>query len=589
MKSLENKRVNDKTILFLKSLIVIWPFLFIWQGLDMTDTGYLLTGGQQIFIEPQNIQFSYLLSFLINGSWNRLAGSLGLMGAYLGGAVLYLLTAVCVYVALKKAVPEKILLLGILISIMIPNLMRYITYNNLTSLFFVAGSGIMIAAFRKKSIPCYFLSGILFGLTVYLRLPNIVSIFLFVAIIIGHFLDDGSWKDNIKESLSFLAGFALALVIPFVILHLAGLSGQYVETFHRLWDIMTDPSSHHSGGGLIKKVIMDLDRTFAAFFKGFLILAILAKINDTAPNRFMSVSITTIVAVTVVITAFGFLGRTAGYHYYVIAFSGFILLLQIFGFTPSNRVVRFASLLALLVMGFAMAGSNTGFSAARYDLWLAFPLSLYGLSRMEGLNICGSEIAEKVNRDINPCLRIFSTKGIGMVRNVICVSLILFFSILCYRFSYRDSDRRYQLRYSVDHPAMKYFYTTEQRARTISEALAELSKYCMPGDYLLAYNYIPLIHYLTGTRPYAYHSWPDMYTPELLLEKLKQAIVERKIFPPVIRAKYPPLNDSWPQEHLSGRGSSRHHEVFDEFLKHGKYVQVWENDFFQILLPPASW
>jgi hypothetical protein len=80
-----------------------------------------------------------------------------------------------------------------------------------------------------------------------------------------------------------------------------------------------------------------------------------------------------------------------------------------------------------------------------------------------------------------------------------------------------------------------------------------------------------------------------MYTPELLLEKLKQAIVERKIFPPVIRAKYPPLNDSWPQEHLSGRGSSRHHEVFDEFLKHGKYVQVWENDFFQILLPPASW
>lgn len=589
MKSLENKRVNDKTILFLKSLIVIWPFLFIWQGLDMTDTGYLLTGGQQIFIEPQNIQFSYLLSFLINGSWNRLAGSLGLMGAYLGGAVLYLLTAVCVYVALKKVVPEKILLLGVLISIMIPNLMRYITYNNLTSLFFVAGSGIMIAAFRKKSSPCYFLSGILFGLTVYLRLPNIVSIFLFVAIIIGHFLDDGSWKDNIKESLSFLAGFASAVVIPFIILHMAGLSGQYVETFHRLWNIMTDPSSHHSGGGLLKKLIMDSDKTFAAFFKGFLVLAIVAKITDSSKKKTLSMGMMAIVIVAVILTGFGFLGRTAGYHFYVIAFSVFILLLQIFGFPHSNREVRFASLLALLVMVFAMAGSNTGFSAARYDLWLAFPLSLYGLFRMGGLNICGAESADRSNRDLTPCLCIFSEKGIRMVRNVICVSLILFFSILCYRFSYRDSDRRYQLRYSVDHPKMKYFYTTEQRARAITEALGELSKYCMPGDYLLAYNYIPLIHYLTGTRPYAYHSWPDMYTPEQLLEKLKQAIVERNVFPPVIRAKYPPLNDSWPQKHLANRGSSKHHQVFDEFLKHGKYVQVWENDFFQILLPPASW
>ena len=589
MKPLSPEKGPDRTNLFLKLLILIWPFLFIWQGIDLTDTGYLLTGGQQVFIEPQNVQFSYILSFLINGVWRRLTEPFGLMGAYLGSALVYLLTAFFVYRSFRKLISERTLLLGLLIAMMIPNLLRYINYNNLTSLFFVIGSGFLLKAYSGRSPWHYFFAGVIFGSSFYLRLPNLVSVFLLLGILIGHYFDGSGWKDAFKGVLSFLSGFFGALVIPFLILHISGLSDQYFETFHRLWAILVDPSSHHSGEGLIRKIITDFDRTFAAFFHCFLILVVLGKINDLARNRVVAYTTIAFAMLVIGLIGFGFIGNTVVYHYYLLAFIAFVLILQVFGFSSTGKDVRFASLVAFMVMMFATAGSNTGLSAARYDLWLALPLSLNGLFNLKGLYLCDLSQAGKRMENEKKCISFLSDQGIGLARKIICISMILFFLILCYRFTHKDSDRRYLLRYSVDHPKLKYVLTTRNRAEVIDEALKELSKYVIPGDYLLAYNYIPLVYYLTDTRPYAYHSWPELYSSEQLIEKLKQAISERPGLPTVIRAKYPPINDSWPQMHLSSRGSPRHHQVFDEFLKQGKFVQVWENEFFQILLPPAPW
>ncbi len=589
MKSLHPEPGHSKANLFLKFLILVWPFLFIWQGVDLTDTGYLLTGGQQVFLEPQNVQFSYLFSFVITGIWSRLTAPLGLMGAYLGGAFLYILTAFCVYRILRKQIPERVLLLGLLLTVMIPNLMRYINYNNLTSFFFVLGSAVFIKAFTSHRQVYYFLAGIIFGSSFYLRLPNLVSISLSLVIVTGHYLNGSAWKDILKDSLSFISGFISALIVPFMILHIWGLSDHYFETFQRLLSFMTDSSSHHSGEGLIRKVILDFDRTFAALFKSIIIFAILAKINDIFHSRILRTITIALSLAVVFLIGSGFMGKTAAYHYYLLGFIEFMLLLQVLGFTSSEGEIRFASLVAFMVMLFGMAGSNTGLSAARYNLWLALPLSLHGLFNLKGLYLCEFLNVEKGGKVQNKGISLFSEKGMKMTRNIICISMTLFFVILCYRFSYRDSQQRYLLRYNIDHPKMQYVFTTRERSEVMTEALNELSKYVLPGDYLLAYNYVPLFYYLTDTRPYVYHSWPEMYSPEQLIDKLKQAIAERKGFPPVIRAKYPPLNDTWPKKHLSGRGSVKHHQVFDEFLKQGKYLQVWENEFFQILLPPSSW
>ncbi|HPI98939.1 MAG TPA: glycosyltransferase family 39 protein, partial [Synergistales bacterium] len=344
MKPLPSNKRSDSINLFLKLLIIIWPFLFILQGLDLTDTGYLLTGGQQVFLEPRNVQFSYILSFLINGAWGKLTEPLGLMGAYLGSAVVYICTAFLVYRSFRKLMPERILLLGLLIAMMIPNLLRYINYNNLTSLFFVAGSVILLKAYDQKSPIYYFLAGLIFGSSFYLRLPNLVSLFLFPAILIGQYFDGSGWKGAFKGVLYFVTGFFAAIVIPFLILHLFGLSGQYLETFHRLWAILTDPSSHHSGEGLVRKILTDFNMTFAAFFHSFLIIVMIGKFNDLVQKRFVSSMSIASAMFLICLIGFGVIGKTVVYHYYLLAFLGFILILQVFGFPSTGREIRFSSL-----------------------------------------------------------------------------------------------------------------------------------------------------------------------------------------------------------------------------------------------------
>lgn len=589
MKTLHPQPDYSRFNIILKILILFWPFLFIWQGIDLTDTGYVLTGGQQVFMESQNVQYSYLFSFIVTGLWSRLTAPLGLMGAYLGSAFLYIAIAFSTYRALRRYIPETTLLLGLLLTIMVPNMLRYINYNNLTALIFVLGSGVLFKANRTGQPVYYLIAGAIFGSSFFFRLPNLVSVSIIPILLAGLYFNDVTWKQSLKGILAFSAGFFFALIIPFLILFISGMSDQYFQTFKRIWSVMGDPSYHHSGGGLIKKVFLDLDKTFAAFLKSIIVLAFLAKINDIFNSRFLHAGIVFLVLVVVCLTGAGFMGKTAVYHYYLLALIGSVLLLQVAGFTSSGGEIRFASLVAFMVIIFGMAGSNTGLSAARYDLWLAMPLTLHGLFQLKGLYVSQWVNGCKVTKEENKGICCFSEKGLKLIRKIICSSLALFFLILCYRFSYKDSDQRYLLRYNVDHPKMHYVFTTSERSRVMTEALNELSKYVMPGDYLLAYNYIPLFHYLTDTKPYAYHSWPEMYTPEQLIYSLKKALKERPALPPVIRAKYPPLNDNWPQKHLSGRGSARHHKVFDQFIQQGKYVQVWENEFFQILLPSSSW
>lgn len=73
------------------SLIIIYPLLFIWQGLDFSDTGYFLSCYQQVFNDPESISgitFSWLTN-IIGGIWVALFGdSLGLLGVNLAGVSL---------------------------------------------------------------------------------------------------------------------------------------------------------------------------------------------------------------------------------------------------------------------------------------------------------------------------------------------------------------------------------------------------------------------------------------------------------------------------------------------------------------------
>src|SRR6185503_16199319 len=66
---------------FLLGAAMGWPWLFIWQGLDFTDQGYLLTSYRCFFRHPEVTEDagSTWLTNLIGAVWDALFGKWGVV------------------------------------------------------------------------------------------------------------------------------------------------------------------------------------------------------------------------------------------------------------------------------------------------------------------------------------------------------------------------------------------------------------------------------------------------------------------------------------------------------------------------------
>ena len=119
-------------------------------------------------------------------------------------------------------------------------------------------------------------------------------------------------------------------------------------------------------------------------------------------------------------------------------------------------------------------------------------------------------------------------------RKVVCLILISFLSfslISAYQFTYRDTENRLDMIHTVNYPDLKYVFTTEERAHVVQGLVDQLPLYVKKDDYVLEYGDIPLVYYLTGSRPYLDNSWPDLYTSDQFSDKLNQSLKEKGILP----------------------------------------------------------
>lgn len=177
-------------LFFILSLL-LFQLLFIFQGLDFADQGSYATLYQQIFIAPETIQyhFPYWLTAIIGGAWLKVFPTLGLLGIRIAGVLITTLTVFIAYSTLKRYMKINNLRLGVFMAVIIMsyNLPSELYYNNLSILFWVTGSILMFKGLIKGFLSLLFISGVLVGLNIFIRLPNVLGII----IIVLYFTTDG--------------------------------------------------------------------------------------------------------------------------------------------------------------------------------------------------------------------------------------------------------------------------------------------------------------------------------------------------------------------------------------------------------------
>jgi hypothetical protein len=174
--------------------------------------------------------------------------------------------------------------------------------------------------------------------------------------------------------------------------------------------------------------------------------------------------------------------------------------------------------------------------------------------------------------------------------------IVSIFACLVYTWRYPFFDRhdRLEMTSSIDNKYLKGIFTTKERAAALNDLLHETQKYAKPDDYLIAYQCIPMINYLTRTKPYMRSSYPWLYEAETFKAQLDEGLQETKTLPVVIVQKIKTIGASsnWPDstsEDLSvyQNKNAKRDAYMNEFLQAHQYEEVWDSRYFKLFVPPA--
>lgn len=568
--------------------IIVFPLLFVWQGLDITDLGYLVSTYQQFFTYPENTWYfgAVWLTGLIGAVWDALFGWAGLVSFKLAYLFVIYVMMIVLYRMMTPVFDRLHVLLSLFLTVVFCSvgLSNWLSYNDLTSLFYIVAVYFLFRGLVENSNRLLLFSGIFVGLNIFVRFPNIVGILLFIPIIYFYYLKQEPLSKMAKFCALFFLGIAVAIVFNGLLILVMGHGHYYLESLLSLYTTATDSSALHSGEGLLSALVKEHIQVFEHTWPFILSLFLVSKLASYVSSR--RAALTLLAAATVSflpdylsfvadLFSLDYLPEQRQWIWTLIGTTYFCLLMMVFD-KRNSPSIRVLGLTACMVLFLVPLGSGNGIRNAVFGLWLALPIGLVYCVSFKNFRFSFIKVRESQIFFVG-CFFVFSLFSYGAATG--------------YSYTYRDTEIRQDMRFTVNHPMLIGVYTTQERARVMQELLDELTNHVKENDYLLAYEYLPGVNAFTKTQPYLYASWPMIYPIDILRKKLRLALIERDLLPVVVRAKGSTYNFEWPKENrglLRSEDYRAKRAIITSFLKRKHYIVIWENSYFQILKPTGT-
>lgn len=544
------------------------PWLFIWQGLDFSDQGYLLTGYRCFFQHPEATQDSghMWLTNLVGASWDALFGSLGVVGMR---ALWALCLSLCVLLACRlalalgqgRAAAVPMLATSVFLS---DRHMTSFSYDTLTTLLLAAAAVSLVRGLSLRRPAWLFASGMLLGIAPFARFPNLLASALVSALALAVLLEPERRRRLAWDLSSLLLGLGVGVLGLFALIALRGDLTLYLDGVRSLFE----PSMEGAGYGMSKLLRRFLGDEARALGVGLLVCGAVTGLSYLL-RRVSSRSAWALSLLAGALAA-GALVRFEGSWRFAVTGSLYWILSAIaLGVWQHSVAQRLAAYVLLLVVVVAPLGSNLSLHNSHMGSWLALPLGLALLRSAVGA--LGGH-AEKFALVASLVLL-----GEGLQRAATYV--------------YRDSPRS-SLFSPVAHPQLRAQFTTAARAESVRGVLAALESRVAPGDYLLAYEGTPLLQYLTETRPYLNRPWlMGWERGEVISHLIDEARSRTPCLPVVVVTTKGGRSPGWPDragplEERDSQAGAR--AVLSAFLRSNDYAPTWDNGFFQIQEPSSG-
>jgi len=359
----------------------------------------------------------------------------------------------------------------------------------------------------------------------------------------------------------------------------------YLGSIRELFSGSKDELSHYGSNTIEKKFFVDHGRAVAAALTGLAFLGLYrAALGRLGGRRSVAAGSVVLAAATAAVSWTHLWNEAMPVVYLMTGLVYLTAVIILLLPDTDAGITKCAAACAAILLMVLSVGSDTGMKVGAYGL-------LFGLPLVAKFWLDGPDVRAifRIEDPTAPADRGFmlaleSRRGVFVLVVVIYAAFSLPF---LYRGAYRDWALRQNMIHAVDHPLLRGVFTTEDRARAVTEALRALEAFVGPGDELIAFESIPMIHYLTRTRPYLCNSWPILYLPSEFERNLKKAVTAGGKLPPAILAKIQTRNGYWPK---SGGVSAtetaiKDRAILEGFFREKGYRQVWENEAFRILVP----
>ena len=243
------------------------------------------------------------------------------------------------------------------------------------------------------------------------------------------------------------------------------------------------------------------------------------------------------------------------------------------------------------LLSFPLGSSDGIYTAGRYCLWIALPVTLDYFLKIRTIHFNLS--VQRDNQDFYGKLN-FGENQLNKVKRWTTYILVFAGLYFVYFYPFFDRRNRVQMYYTLQSDKLKGIYTTKGRAEVFNELLQASARYFGKDDYVIAYDDMAIFYYATNTIPQLSNPLPAVYNTAQFKSDLNSIFTRSKNLPPVVRQKIATIGDAskWPEEISQGNyfkieRNLDKNNILDSFLVKNNYKEVWSNRVFMILIPDS--
>jgi hypothetical protein len=582
----------EKTITILLFIILlVWFFPFITKGIDVQDTCSYLTKYRYIFDKSVKVnELFYLFAEVAGGIIYHIMPSHQVLALNVASWLCYSATAILIYIFLKDYMSRIPLLAAVLAgSFFGITWVHCLNWNAISMLLQTIGLMVLIKAMVKDSNKLIVLSGMIFAVNTFVRLPNILQLGLVCVVFWNYFMPEFNFKKAMIKSLWMVLGGSIGGILSIVIsIGILGF-GKFSDDILMLTSVSGGGESSH---GLVRIVSL--------FYRGMLqgagnwikfgmflvVFSIFLVLIEKVLKAFFLKEIHVIsIAGTVIAAIFGmFLGLKADYiDVHVFVAFGAIILGTIAAFFYAKKDIIFSDmcLAAVIIEGILTIGTDTG--SAYYRVYIGLPLAIIVCILIKLVK----ELLLYKDRKYKTLseLKKLQWKSKWLIPSLIMICMVTAgFSVMyplaagyhyATTFVYHDSANPYLVK-RIKAKEFAGLKTSVERAGLLDRLVELLKPY---NDYqLLQLGSFNAGCVITDMKPFFDSSWPDLeyLTMDRFNSQLEKGIEE---------GNYPVIVLGDMNQDKSGFWNMDKYEIAVSLGESEKYSKLYEDEWYVIYVP----